>query len=208
MKEQPQSDASCEDDAATQSAARKVTRILNALDQEESYSTDEVIPLVYAELRRVAAYQLSRERAGQTLQATALVNEAYLRLVQPKAKNWKNQRHFFLVAAEAMRRILIENSRRKQAIKRGGDMHKEALEDWEWDQIATPVVSVDVQDLSEAIENLCQTDPEAGELVKLRYFVGLTIAQIAETMGISPRKADRIWAYAKAWLYRYMKSEG
>lgn len=194
-------------DEASRVTVDKVTRILNSLGEQGSYSTNEVIPLVYTELRRVAAYQLSQERAGQTLQATALVNEAYLRLVQPEAKNWKNQRHFFHVAAEAMRRILIENSRKKQAIKRGGDMQKKTLQDWEWDQVATPVSSIDVQDLNEAIDNLCQTDPEAGELVKLRYFVGLTIAQIAETMGISPRKADRIWAYSKAWLYRYMKSD-
>ncbi|MEX0323094.1 MAG: ECF-type sigma factor [Puniceicoccaceae bacterium] len=205
MKEQ-QLKSSREHDAQTREAARKVTRILNALEEHGNYSTNEVIPLVYTELRRVAAFQLSRERAGQTLQATALVNEAYLRLVQPEAKNWKNQRHFFRVAAEAMRRILIENSRRKQAVKRGGDMQKKTLQDWQWEQISTPSLPVDVHDLNEAIDDLCKTDPEAGELVKLRYFVGMTIAQIAETMEVSPRKADRIWAFSKAWLYRFMKS--
>lgn len=199
------SDSNSANKEATGSVACKVTRILNALDQAGSYSTDDLIPLVYTELRRAAAYQLSREKAGQTLQATALVHEAYMRLVDSDSKNWQNQRHFFRVAAEAMRRILIENSRRKMAIKRGGDMQKTILADWEWDQIANPDLPVEVQDLNEAVENLCKVDPEAGELVKLRYFAGLTIAQIAQTMGISPRKADRIWAYSKAWLYKRLK---
>ncbi|MEX0323193.1 MAG: ECF-type sigma factor [Puniceicoccaceae bacterium] len=186
------------------STVQKVTRILTAIGEGGKYSTDDLIPLVYTELRKLAAYKLGIEKTGQTLQPTALVHEAYLRLVEPDVNSWKNQRQFFGVAAEAMRRILIENKRRKNAAKRGGDRQRTLAE---VDEIAAPIQSVNILDVNDALEELCTVDEEAGEMVKLRYFVGLTIPQIAKTMGISPRKADRLWAYSKAWLYRKIKSE-
>lgn len=203
MKDFNNTDQKTGNEVETSSAAREVTRILNAIDGGTKYSTDELIPLVYTELRKVAAHKLSLEQAGQTLQPTALVHEAYLRLVKPEAKNWNNQRHFFYVAAEAMRRVLIENSRRKRAIKRGGDWQRTIAE---LNEIASKETSVDILEIDEALEDLCRVDEEAGELVKLRYFVGLTFSQIAETMGISKGKADKLWAYSKAWLYRNLKS--
>lgn len=188
----------------TAHAARKVTRILTAIGEGTKYSTDDLIPLLYTELRRVAAHKLAMEKKGQTLQPTALVHEAYLRLVEPDVKNWNNQKHFFCVAAEAMRRILIEDKRRKCAQKRGGDKKRTLAE---LDEIASPLPSMDILEVNEALDELCKVDEQAGEMVKLRFFVGLTIPQIAETLGISPRTADNLWAYSRAWLYRHMQSE-
>lgn len=185
-------------------AALEVTQLLNAIQAGRAHSTNELIPLVYQELRRLANYRMQQERPGQTLQATALVHEAYLQLVKPGAGQWENRRHFFGAAAEAMRRILIENARKKSAQKRGGDLNRTYIELSEVAEKQTPRFFID---LDEALKELEADDPESAEMVKLRYFAGLTIKEIAEALGVSPRKADHLWAYAKAWLYGKLKGE-
>ncbi len=176
-----------------------VTRILNAIEQGDARAIDELLPVVYQELRHLAAQRLSREPPGQTLQATALVHEAYIRLVGEEARTWKSRGHFFAAAAEAMRRILIENARRKQSLKRGGDRQRVDIDDA---QLSIEEPSEDIVVLDEALTKLTQEDPEVAEMVKLRYFAGLTIEQAAEILGISCRTADRYWSYARAWLYQ------
>ena len=176
-----------------------VTRILTAIEQGDPRAADELLPAVYQELRRLAAQKLSRERPGQTLQATALVHEAYIRLVGAEGQNWRSRTHFFAAAAEAMRRILIENARRKQRLKRGGGRQRVDLEDAD---LAIDEPSTDLVALDEALTKLAEDDPVVAELVKIRYFAGLTLAQAAELLGISRRTADRYWAYARAWLYQ------
>jgi len=176
-----------------------VTRILNALERGETKATDELLPLVYEELRLLAAQKLSQERPGQTLQATALVHEAYLRLVGDIPQSWENRGHFFAAAAEAMRRILVENARRKQTIKRGGQIQRIDLETTVWaegDELAANHLLL----VDEALERLSQRDRVKAELVKLRYFAGLTGPQAARALGISPATADRYWRYARSWL--------
>jgi len=175
-----------------------VTRILNAIKRGDAKATDELLPLVYEELRLLAAQKLSRETPGQTLQATALVHEAYIRLVGDEPENWNNRGHFFAAAAEAMRRILVENARRKQCVKRGRGLNKVDLGDVD---MTAEILSEDVIALDEALVGLSEEDRVAAELVKMRYFAGLTLGQTAQALGISPRTADRCWAYAKAWLY-------
>lgn len=176
----------------------EVTRILQSLEQDGKH-TDALIPLVYDELRQLAASRLGRERPGQTLQATALVHEAYLRLLNPNSCTWQNRRHFFGAAAEAMRRILIENARRKNAQKRGGNPIRV---DTPLEHLSINPPAVDILDLNEALKELELHDSEAAELVKLRHFAGLSMRQIAVILDISPRMADNIWAFAKAWLYQ------
>jgi RNA polymerase sigma factor (TIGR02999 family) len=176
-----------------------VTRILNAIERGDAKATDELLPLVYEELRLLAAQKLSHEAPGQTLQATALVHEAYLRLVGETPQSWENRGHFFAAAAEAMRRILVENARRKRTLKRGGhiqrtDLDATALAEGNEDS-ADHLLAVD-----EALERLAQRDPVKAELVKLRYFAGLTGPQAALALGISPSTADRYWRYARCWL--------
>src|SRR5262245_17515053 len=161
-----------------------VTRILSAIEQGDVHAAEQLLPLVYGELRRLAAQKLAQEAPGQTLQATALVHEAYLRLVDvEKVQHWNSRGHFFGAAAEAMRRILVENARRKQALKRGGGHAREALDE---SAIAAPEASDDLLALDEALSQLAQADLQAAELVKLRYFGGLTGKQAAEALGISP----------------------
>ena len=184
-----------------ETAQHEVTRILQALHQGDEKSTNALIPLVYNELRHLAAYRLSRERSAHTLQATALVHEAYLRLLSPTEQSWSNRRHFFAAAAEAMRRILIENARRKKAIKRGGDLERIEVD---VDAIAAETTGVDVLALDEAILNLEKIDAPAAELVKLRYVAGLTMKQIAEILSVSLRTAENIWAFARTCLYQEM----
>jgi RNA polymerase sigma factor (TIGR02999 family) len=176
-----------------------VTRILNAIEQGDARATEELLPLVYEELRLLAAQKLSHEPPGQTLQATALVHEAYLRLVGDEARGWESRGHFFAAAAEAMRRILVENARRKRALKYGGlkqriDLETSVLADGD-EASADHLILVD-----EALERLSQRDRVKAELVKLRYFAGLTIPQAATALGISPATADRSWRYARSWL--------
>ena len=175
-----------------------VTRILVAIEKGDTRAADELLPLVYQELRHLAAQKLSQEPPGQTLQATALVHEAYLRLVGSEALNWSGRGHFFSAAAEAMRRILIENARRKQRRKRGGDRQRVNLDDA---YIAIEGPSTDLIALDEALTKLAEEDPVKADLVKLRYFAGLTIEQAAKILEISRATAERYWSYARAWLF-------
>jgi RNA polymerase sigma factor (TIGR02999 family) len=177
-----------------------VTRILSAIEQGDPHAAAQLLPLVYTELRKLAAQKLAREQPGQTLEATALVHEAYLRLVDvERAQHWNSRGHFFAAAAEAMRRILVDNARRKQSKKRvGGRVHLDL------DQLAAATSERldDVLDIDAALAGLAKADPQAAELVKLRYFAGLSIPQAAAVLGVSPRSADFLWAYARAWLLR------
>ncbi len=175
-----------------------VTRILSAIEQGDPSAAEQLLPLVYDELRKLAALKMAQENPGHTLQATALVHEAYIRLVDAeKARHWNSRGHFFAAAAEAMRRILVENARRKQGPRHGGGRRREELVEAE---VASPVPPERLLDLDKALAKLADQDPKVAELVKLRYFAGLTLKQAAEILGISPRTADNYWAYAKAWL--------
>jgi RNA polymerase sigma factor (TIGR02999 family) len=177
-----------------------VTRILAQIDRGEPHATEHLLPLVYDELRRLAAQKLAQENPGQTLQATALVHEAYLRLVAgPQTQSWNSRGHFFAAAAEAMRRILVENARRKQQVGRGGGRQHVPLDAA---QIAAEVPSADLLALDESLRRLEERDAEAARLVKLRYFAGMTMPQAAEALGISLRTAERSWTYARTWLHR------
>jgi RNA polymerase sigma factor (TIGR02999 family) len=177
----------------------EVTRILASLEEGDSRAVDKLLPAVYQELRQLAAQKLSREKPGQTLQATALVHEAYLRLVGAEGREFPSRTHFFVAAAEAMRRILIENARRKHCLKRSGSHQRvdadEAL-------LAVEGPAEDVIALDEALTKLAGVNPAVAELVRLRYFAGLTLDQAAELLGVSRRTADRYWAFARAWLYK------
>jgi len=181
----------------------EVTQILSAIEQGDPHAAAQLLPLVYDELRRLAAQRLAQEKPGQTLQATALVHEAYLRLVAggedsaPRERHYADSRHFFAVAAEAMRRILIEQARRKGRQKRGGGQDRAAFDEA---QLAAPEPRHDLLALNEALDRLAAADAQAAELVKLRYFVGLSLPEAAEVLNVSPRSADRLWAYARAWL--------
>jgi len=175
-----------------------VTRILSAIEQGDPSAAEQLLPLVYDELRKLATQRLAQEKPGQTLQATALVHEAYVRLVDgEKAQLWTSRGHFFAAAAEAMRRILVENARRKQSLKRGGD-HLRA--DLDVQQISAPEIQEDVIALDQALTKLATTDKQAAELVQLRYFAGLTLPEAAAALGVSPSTASRLWTYARAWL--------
>lgn len=183
----------------------EITRILSAVEQGDPQAAEKLLPLVYDELRRVAAQKLALEKPGQTLQATALVHEAYVRLLgTDKAQNWNSRNHFFAAAAEAMRRILVENYRRKKSIKRGGDRERIPLEQVE---IAVDAPSSDLLALDEALTRLGAEKPAVADLVKLRFFAGLTMDEAAHTLGISPATAYRQWDYARAWLFRELSEE-
>ncbi len=182
-----------------------VTRILNAIERGDPKATDELLPLVYEELRLLAAQKLSHEPAGQTLQATALVHEAYLRLVgEPgpaeagQPQTWENRGHFFAAAAEAMRRILVDTARRKRRTKHGGEAQRIDMDkaDIPVDQLPDDLLALD-----EALTRLSEQEPLKADLVELRYFAGLTAEQTAEALNISKATADRYWAYARAWLF-------
>jgi RNA polymerase sigma factor (TIGR02999 family) len=174
-----------------------VTQILNAIERGDAKATDELLPLVYEELRLLAAQKLSHESPGQTLQATALVHEAYLRLVGDEPHDWRNRGHFFAAAAEAMRRILVDNARRKQAQKRGGGRERVTFETADVADEATPE---EVVALDDALAKLAAQDPQTAEVVKLRLFAGLSMDQIAQATGVSRATAYRQWTYARAWL--------
>jgi RNA polymerase sigma factor (TIGR02999 family) len=181
-------------------AMSEVSRILSAIEQGDPHAAEQLLPLVYDELRRLAARRLSREAPGQTLTATALVHEAYLRLVGGgEGPHWDGRGHFFAAAAEAMRRILVESARRKRSHKHGGGLARQPLDEA---QVAAPEAPEDLLALDEALDKLAARDPAKAELVKLRYFAGLTIEQAAKALGISPATADRHWAYARAWLHQ------
>jgi RNA polymerase sigma factor (TIGR02999 family) len=182
-----------------------VTQILAQLESGDPSVAEQLLPLVYDELRKLAAAKLAHEKPGRTLQATALVHEAYLRLVDVnQPQQWNSRGHFFGAAAEAMRRILVENARRRRAAKRGGDRARDDLPE---SRIAAPRAEIDPVELSDALDRLAGTDAQAAELVKLRYFAGLTLQQAAETMAVSARTADRIWSYARCWLLKELRPE-
>jgi RNA polymerase sigma factor (TIGR02999 family) len=178
---------------------RDVTRILSAVEQGDARAVDELLPIVYAELCLLAAQKMSQELPGQTLQPTALVHEAYLRLVEDEPQNWKSRGHFFAAAAEAMRRILIENARRKHRLKHGGQRQRINLYA---EDLANEGRSDDLIALDEALTKLAEIDKIKADLVKLRYFAGLTLEQAAHALDISPSTAQRYWVYSKAWLFR------
>ena len=176
----------------------EVTRILSAIEQGDPKAAGELLPLVYGELRRLAKQRLAQEKPGQTLQATALVHEAYLRLVDGEAiQSWDSRGHFFAAAAEAMRRILVDNARRKRAEKHGGRWARQELDDVD---IAAPARSEDLLALDEALAKLEANDPVKAQLVKLRYFAGLSEEDAARALGVSRATVQRHWRYAKAWL--------
>jgi RNA polymerase sigma factor (TIGR02999 family) len=181
-----------------------VTRILSAIEQRDPKAPEQLLPLVYEELRKLAAQRLAREPPGQTLQATALVHDAYLRLVGSETPSWNSRGHFFLAAAEAMRRILIENARRKRAVKHGGDLKRVEFDGMDMPEgaLARDILAVD-----EALSKFAAEDPAKAELVKLRYFGGLSVEDAGRVLGISRATADRYWAYARVWLYSEL-SEG
>jgi RNA polymerase sigma factor (TIGR02999 family) len=177
----------------------KVTSIFSAIAQGDPHAAEQLLPLVYDELRKLAAQKLAREDPGQTLQATALVHEAYLRLIEAQDPGWNGRGHFFAAAAEAMRRILVENARRKKRLRHGGGGPKLDLEGVD---LAESAPAEDLLALDEALELLARKDPTAAQLVKLRYFAGLTMAEAAAALGISLRTAERNWTYARTWLHR------
>jgi RNA polymerase sigma factor (TIGR02999 family) len=184
----------------------EITQLLNAVAEGDPSAASQLLPLVYNELRQLAAQKLARETPGQTLQPTALVHEAYLRLIgEGEEPRWDSRGHFFAACAEAMRRILVENARGKQAVKRGGSR---ARADLDMNQVAVPEVREDLLALDEALDQLAATDPEAARLVQLRYFAGLTLAEAAQVLGVSPRTVDRLWAYARAWLLKALEGGG
>jgi RNA polymerase sigma factor (TIGR02999 family) len=178
----------------------EVTQILHAIAQGDPDAASQLLPLVYDELRKLAAQKLARETPGQTLQPTALVHEAYLRLVgEDDEQHWDSRGHFFAAAAEAMRRILVEIARQKASLKRGGDRDRVEVVG---SLLAAPEPREDLVALDAALTRLAETDKQAAELVQLRYFAGLPIPEVAEILGIAPRTADRLWAFARAWLVK------
>jgi RNA polymerase sigma factor (TIGR02999 family) len=180
----------------------EVTRVLEAVRRGEAGAAERLLPLVYDELRRLAAFRLAQEKPGQTLDATALVHEAYLRLVGDQ--QFDGRGHFFAAAAEAIRRILVENARRKKAAKHGGGLHRHDAAEV---PIALPEPSEDLVALDEALDRLAEHDPKKAELVKLRHFAGLTIEEAADALSISPATAKRYWTYSRAWLFRRIAGE-
>jgi RNA polymerase sigma factor (TIGR02999 family) len=176
-----------------------VTQLLSAIESGDPRAAAQLLPLVYDELRRLAAQKLAQERPGQTLQATALVHEAYLRLVGTGGPSWDCRGHFFAAAAEAMRRILVENARRKQRLKHGGDLKRVEMAE---ELLPFERNDADVLAVHEALEQLAQHDAQTAELVKLHFFAGLPLEQAAELLGLSARTAYRNWSYARAWLFR------
>jgi RNA polymerase sigma factor (TIGR02999 family) len=180
----------------------EVTRILSAVEQGDPQAAEQLLPLVYDELRKLAAQRLAQEKPGQTLQATALVHDAYLRLVDGDvAQHWNSRGHFFAAAAEAMRRILVENARRKQRGRHGGQLQRVDFDS----QLQVPSEADDnLLALDDAIQRLAAEEPQVAEVVKLRYFAGLTIEETSLALNISVRSVNRHWAYARAWLYQQL----
>ena len=182
---------------------RDVTQILSQIEAGDPNATEELLPLLYEELRRLAALRLAEEKPGQTLQATALVHEAYVRLVGgPSDQQWNSRGHFFAAAAEAMRRILVEQSRRKNRVRHGGELRRV---DFDSQLQISDVADKNLLALDEALQRLAIEDPQVAEVVKLRYFAGITIEETASALGISVRTVNRHWAYARAWLFRQLR---
>jgi len=181
-----------------------ITQVLTAIEQGDARASEELLPLVYQELRQMAARMMSRETPGHTLQPTALVHEAWLKLVDDQHRSWQNRAHFFGAAAEAMRRILISSARRKQAQRRGAGAQHVDLDQVE---IAQPRSTDELLALDEALERFAALEPQQAELVKLRYFIGMTIEEAAQVLGISEATAKRWWAYARAWLFEAVQAD-
>jgi RNA polymerase sigma factor (TIGR02999 family) len=182
----------------------QITRILSAIDQGDSHAASQLLPLVYDELRKLAAQKLALEAPGQTLQATALVHDAYLRLLDlEQAQHWNSRGHFFAAASEAMRRILVDSARRKRSRKRGGELTRQ---DFDALEIAIPEMPEDIVALDDALTQLAATDKTAAEVVQLRFFGGLALPDVARLLNISPRTADRLWSYARAWLHQEIRA--
>jgi RNA polymerase sigma factor (TIGR02999 family) len=182
-----------------------ITQILQQIESGDPSAAEELLPLVYDELRRLATAKMAQERPGQTLQATALVHEAYLRLVDvEQAQHWDSRGHFFTAAAEAMRRILVEKARRKARLKHGGEFRKQDWNDADLVEASTPEETLAVHDALDALE---AANALAARLVKLRYFAGMTIPEAADALAISPRKADQLWSYARVWLLAEIQPE-
>jgi RNA polymerase sigma factor (TIGR02999 family) len=183
----------------------EITRILSAVEQGDTNAAEQLLPLVYNELREFAAQKLTHEKAGQVIQATSLVHEAYLRLVGvDQAQHWTGKGHFFAAAAEAMRRILVDQARRRNAAKRGGGTRREEFNEA---TIAAPEPVEDVLALNDALELFAAVDAQAARLVTLRFFAGLNMSEAAEALGMSVRSAHQLWAYARSWLRNKMRSE-
>ena len=183
-----------------------VTQILSAIQQGDPHAAGQLLPLVYDEQRKLAAVKVAQEKPGQTLQATALVHEAYLRLVDvDQAQLWNSRGHFFAAAAEAMRRILVEQARRKKSHKHGGAVERQDLDALD---LAAPESTEDVLALDEALQKLAEHDKGAADVVRLRFFAGLPLPEVAGLLNISPRTADRLWAYARAWLHQEIQGMG
>lgn len=179
------------------------TQILLAIDQGDPNAAERLLPLVYDELRKLAAAKMAHEKPGQTLNPTALVHEAFVRLVEGNSKsNWNGRGHFFAAAAEAMRRILVENARRRASLKCGGEWARQPLPE---SALVAPEPDHELLALDEVLEQLAATDPQAAQLVKLRYFAGLTAQQTADVLGISLRSAERTWSYARSWMFLKLK---
>jgi len=185
---------------------RDVTEILSAIEQGDPSAAEQLLPLVYEELRKLAAQKMREEKPGQTLQATALVHEAYIRLVDvEKAQHWNTRGHFFAAAAEAMRRILLNRARDKGRSKRGGQLHRVDLDKVE---LAVDAPNEDLAAIDEAIERLAEESPECAKVVKMRFFAGLSIEEAAAALGISASTAKRHWAYARAWIFDVLRPDG
>ena len=180
----------------------EATKIIEAIEQGDPKAADELLPLVYTELRRLAVHKMGQIPPGQTLQPTALVHEAYLRLVGQQSQQWDGRGHFFAAAAEAMRRILIDHARRKSALRHGGNQKRLNADEVE---IAVELKDDELLAVNEALDQFAKRDPQKAELVKLRYFVGLTLEEAAEVLGISHTMAKRHWTYARAWLLREIR---
>jgi RNA polymerase sigma factor (TIGR02999 family) len=183
----------------------EVTRILNSVQNDDTAAINQLLPAVYEELRRLARHKMAGESSGHTLQPTALVHEAWLRLVSPGQQSWQNRAHFFTAAAEAMRRILVEHARRKLSLKRGGGVVREELEESRLEMKAPPDELLAVH---EALDKLATEDTAAAELVKLRYFVGMTMEEAASALGLATRTAERTWTFARAWLKAEIRGQG
>ena len=184
----------------------EITRILNSIEKGDTTASDELLPVVYEELRKLASYKLSKEKASATLQPTLLVHEAYLRLVDvDQCQKWSGRGHFFAAAAEAMRRIIVENARQKKSQKRGGGLQRVSLDTVE---PSTARFRLDLLALNEALDELEQCWPEKARVVKLRYFVGMTISETSDALGISHATTERHWRFARAWLFSRLNDTG
>ena len=183
----------------------EVTRLLHAIEGGDARAADDLLPIVYNELRGLAAWRMAQERPGQTLQPTALVHEAYLRLLQNENQQWQGRNHFFAAAAEAMRRILVESARRKSSQKRGGEYVRV---DWTEVQLAVETESDQLLAINEALSKLEEKDKTAAELIKLRFFAGFSGKDAADALGLPERTATRLWSYARAWLLKELKDSG